>query len=208
MKTLLHPGYFPSIATMAIVVQASGVVFETHDNYQKQTYRNRAHIAHSNGLLLLNVPVKHAKDGKRQKTNEVQLENNFPWQAQHLKSLQSAYRTSPYFEFYEDDLLPIFERPVTHLMALNISIFNLLIELIGIETPIERSTAYYKDPPQKDLRGLINPKRGPAHIFEPYTQVFGERHSFLPNLSVLDLLFNKGPESLSYLQAQILNFEF
>ena len=109
---LLHPTYFPSIVQMVAMAQADKIVFEVEDNYQKQTYRNRAYIAHSNGKLTLNVPIKHSKNGGRQKTKEVHVENSFPWQSQHWKSLQTAYRTSPFFEFYEDDLAPLFQEPV------------------------------------------------------------------------------------------------
>lgn len=105
MKTiLLHPSYFPSIEQMAHIAQSEKVIWEVEDNYQKQTYRNRAYIAHSNGKLLLNIPIKHNKNGVRQQTKDVRMENDFPWQDHHWKSLQSAYRTSPFFEYYEDDL--------------------------------------------------------------------------------------------------------
>ena len=92
---IVHPTYFPSIVQMAAMVQSKEVVFEMDDNYQKQSYRSRTYIAHSNGILLLNIPVKHRKDGKKNKTKSAIIENSFPWQLQHWKSLESAYRTSP-----------------------------------------------------------------------------------------------------------------
>lgn len=203
-SNLLHPSYFPSIEQMVAVVQAASIVWEIEDNYQKQTYRNRTYIAHSNGLLLLNVPIQHNKDGKRQKTKEVIVENAFPWQEQHWKSLQSAYRTSPFFEFYEDDLEPLFTEPVENLMAHNLRIYDTLSELIGIEVETSKSLAYETNPEIKDLRYLINSKRKSDFQAEPYTQVFQENHGFLPNLSVLDLLFNEGPNALGYLERQNL----
>ena len=108
---LLHPAYFGSIALWSVIVKAKALCFEYCDNYQKQTYRNRMYIAHSNGKLGLNIPVKHAKDGKRQKTAEVEIENNFHWQRDHWRSLEAGYRSSPFFEYYEDELQPFFERP-------------------------------------------------------------------------------------------------
>ena len=133
METILiHPTYFTSIAQMVAYVQAEKVFFEADDNYQKQSYRNRAYIAHSNGKLLLNIPIKHSQKGIRKKTNEVLVENSFPWQIQHWKSLESAYRTSPYFEYYEDELKPLFFKPVHSLFDFNLEAFDLICELLDI----------------------------------------------------------------------------
>ncbi len=207
MKTiLLHPSYFPSIEQMAAVAQSEKVVFEVEDNYQKQTYRNRMFVAHSNGKLLLNIPIKHNKTKRRQKTKEVHVENDFPWQEQHWKSLQSAYRTSPFFEYYEDELKHLFTEPVEGLMAHNLKTFDVLCELIGIEIEVSKTTAYEKNPESIDLRNLIDAKRKLDFEAETYTQVHQANHPFLPNLSVLDLLFNEGPNVLSYLERQSLKF--
>ena len=207
MKTILiHPAYFPSIAQMVAVAKADELIFEIHDNYQKQSYRNRTYIAHSNGRLLLNVPIKHTKDGTRQKTKVVTIENSFPWQTQHWKSLQSAYRTSPFFEFYEDDIAPIFNTPVKQLMELNFSIFKLLCELLGLDKTFDTSSEYLIDPPQSDLRYLVEAKKQKNYLLSSYTQVMEADHGFLPNLSVLDLLFNEGPNALAYLESQEIEF--
>lgn len=205
-SVLLHPSYFPSIAQMVAVSQCQELVFEAADNYQKQTYRNRAYIAHTNGRLLLNVPVKHSKDGTRQQTRLVEVDDSFPWQSQHWKSLQSAYRTSPFFEFYEDDLESLFTDPVTNLFEHNLNIFDRLCELIGLEISYVLTEEYFKKPDQLDLRHLSLAKKGPAFTLEPYTQVLQAHHGFLNNLSVLDLLFNEGPGSLDYLERQQLFF--
>lgn len=203
-SVLLHPSYFPSIEQMAAVAQAERVIWEVEDNYQKQTYRNRTYIAHSNGILLLNVPVKHSKDGNRQKSKEVLAENDFPWQEHHWKSLQSAYRTSPFFEYYEDDLEPLFLEPVDSLLSHNLKIYDALAELIGIDIETSQTKIYEKAPEVDDLRFLINSKRKSEFVPEPYTQVLEANHGFLPKLSVLDLLFNEGPNALSYLERQSL----
>ena len=208
MKTiLLHPSYFPSIEQMPAVAQAEKVVFEIEDNYQKQTYRNRAFIAHSNGKLLLNIPVKHNKNGKRQKTKEVKVENDFPWQEHHWKSLQSAYRTSPFFEYYEDDLEPLFTEEVACLMEHNLKVFELLCELIGIDVEISKTTSFETAPEITDLRFLINAKLKSDFQAETYIQVHQANHPFLPNLSILDLLFNEGPNALQYLENSILPYK-
>ncbi|AFL81963.1 WbqC-like protein [Aequorivita sublithincola DSM 14238] len=205
MKTiLLHPSYFPSIEQMAAVAQADKVVFEVEDNYQKQTYRNRTFIAHSNGKLLLNIPIKHNKKGIRKKTKNVMVENDFPWQEHHWKSLQSAYRTSPFFEYYEDDLEHFFKEPIGNLIEFNLKIFEALCEMIGIEIEFSKTLSYETNPEITDLRFLINAKRTSDFKAEIYTQVHEANHPFLPNLSVLDLLFNEGPNALSYLEASVL----
>ena len=201
-SVLLHPSYFPTIAQMAAIAQAKEVLFEVQDNYQKQTYRNRALIAHAQGSLLLNIPVKHTHNGVRKRTDEILVEPNEPWQMQHWKSLQTAYRKSPYFEFYEDELEIIFKRPVTHLMEHNLFIFELLKELLGITSEVVLTTEYHKKPQQADFRDLIKVKNSFKIEFQPYIQVFGDRHGFIPNLSILDVLFNEGPNALFYLENQ------
>ncbi len=204
MKTiLLHPSYFPSIEKMAYVAQAEKVVWEFEDNYQKQTYRNRTYIAHSNGRLLLNIPIKHS-NGEPQKFRDVLVENNFPWQEHHWKSLKSAYRNSPFFEFYEDDIKHLFFEPIDNLMAHNLLIFDVLCDLIGIEVEVSKTTSFEIKPEIKDLRFLINAKINSDFKTQPYIQVLEANHGFLPNLSVLDLLFNEGPNALEYLETQAL----
>lgn len=202
---LIHPTYFPSISHMVAIVAAGNVVFEVQDNYQKQTYRNRAYIAHANGKLLLNVPVKHSKDGSRQKTKDVIAENSFPWQSQHWKSLQTAYRTSPFFEFYEDELESLFTKQVDGLLDHNLEIFVAVTELLGLSVNISLTESYEPNPEILDLRYLVDAKKESDYSLLPYTQVLQAHHDFLPNLSVLDLLFNEGPNALHYLEAQSLD---
>ncbi|WP_034258885.1 WbqC family protein [Altibacter lentus] len=205
-EILIYPTYFPCIAQMAAAAQADAVVLELEDNYQKQTYRNRTYIAHNNGRLLLNVPVKHATDGNRQKTKDVVVENDFDWQKQHWRSIQTAYRTSPFFEFYEDELAPFFSEKVAGLQTHNLRIFKVLHDLLGMEVPITTTTEYYRSPAQQDLREMVNARREKKYELEPYTQVLEAHHGFLPNLSVLDLLCNEGPNALHYLEKQKLAF--
>lgn len=187
---------------MSCVAQSQKIVFETQDNYQKQTYRNRTSIAHSNGGLVLNVPIKHSKNGFHQRYEQVNVENDFPWQDHHWKSLQSAYRTSPFFEYYEDDLESFFMKPVEILMQQNLNIFDAILELIGLEIEIEKTSVYEKNPGITDLRFLIDAKKPIDFTPENYTQVHQANHPFLPNLSILDLLFNEGPNALNYLETQ------
>ena len=192
---------------MVAISQADAVVFEIQDNYQKQTYRNRAYISHSGGKMLLGVPIIHLKDNKRKKTSEICIENEVPWLYNHWKSLQTAYRTSPYFEYYEEDLAPLFKKEVTSLLDFNMEIIEVLLDLIGIDVPISKTTEFHKDPEQLDARFLANAKKEKDHGFETYHQVFENVIGFIPNLSVLDLLFNEGPNTISYLESQKLDLQ-
>ncbi len=209
MKTiLLHPTYFPSIEQMAYMAKADKVMWEFQDNYQKQTYRNRAYIAHSNGKLLLNIPIQH-KRGERQKTKDVLAVAEFPWQSQHFKSLQIAYRTSPYFEFYEDDIEALLLKPVNNIAEHNLHIISVLNDLIGLDFESSKTNNYEQEPEGVvDLRFLVDAKRKSDFVPTPYIQVLEDAHGFLPNLSVLDLLFNEGPNTLNYLEQQTLPIVF
>jgi hypothetical protein len=201
---------------MSAIVQSSDIIFEVEDNYQKQTYRNRALIAHSNGKLLLSIPIKHYDpnsliEGNHHKTKDVIIDNNFPWQSQHWKSLETAYRTSPYFEFYEDDLKPLFFIPESSLLDFNMKIFTLICGLLDISMEFSTTKNYEKKPSCTDLRFLANPKIKQStykylEYIQPYTQVLEANHGFLSNLSILDLLFNEGTNSVSYLESQKLDF--
>jgi len=199
---LIHPSYFPSIIQMTAMVQADKVIFEIEDNYQKQSYRSRTYIAHSNGTLLLNITVKHSTDGSKLKTKEVIIENAFPWQIQHWKLLESAYRTSPYFEYYEDDLKPLFFNKETSLLDFNLKAFTLICELLDLEIDYSFSKEYFKNPEQTDLRYLANPKLKTNFNLQNYNQVLNKNNEFHPNLSILDLLFNEGPNAVNYLENQ------
>src|SRR3990167_7681388 len=105
MNILIHPTYFPSISHFVAMAQSEQITFEIEDNFQKQTNRNRTYIYSPKGIQLLNIPVKHSKLS-HQKTKDIQIENDFDWQKQHFKSLEAAYRSSPFFEYFEDDIRP------------------------------------------------------------------------------------------------------
>lgn len=203
MNILLHPTYFPSISHFAAIAQANTVTFEVEDNFQKQTNRNRTYIYSPNGVQMLNIPVKHTTS-RYQKAKEIKLENAFDWQKQHFKSLEAAYRTSPFFEYFEDALQPIFNKKHTFLMDLNFETMEIITKCLGLKMEYQKTTEYFHEAPEySDFRALANGKKD-ALNFEPYTQVFEEKHGFLNNLSVLDLLFNEGRFALDYLKKQNL----
>ena len=200
---LIHPSYFPSISHFITIAKADVVTFEMEDNFQKQTNRNRMYIYSPNGIQLLNVPIKHTKEA-HQRIKDVKLETAFDWQKQHFKSLEAAYRTSPFFEYFEDDIAPIFQKKHTFLMDLNLETMSIVSKCLRLEFDYEETTEYFHQVTgKKDFRTLINGKKDAA-AFESYTQVFGDKHGYLNNLSILDLLFNEGRYALDYLRKQQL----
>lgn len=213
MYTLLHPTYFPNIATFSVIIKDE-IVWEIEDNYQKQTYRNRCYISTDQGKHRLTIPIKHVggKEG-RQKYKEVRLDNSYSWQRQHWRTLQTAYRTSPFFEYYEDDIAPLFEEKHSFLMDFNLKTIETSCNCLQIEMPLEKTVQYRKcmdsqnpRPQTLDARYLVNAKKETRFVQERYTQVFGGRHGFIENLSILDLLFNEGPHSVPFLENQNLDF--
>ena len=200
---LLQPTYFSPIVQYVSIAKSSKIVFEAEDNFQKQTNRNRMYIYSPNGIQLLNVPVKHNKE-RHQRIKEVKIENDFDWQKQHFKSLEAAYRTSPFFEYFEDDILPIFQKKHNYLMDLNMETMAIVSKCLRLEFDYDETTEYFHEVTDKvDHRNLINGKKDTS-IFEPYTQVFGDKHGYLNNLSILDLLFNEGRYAMDYLKKQQL----
>ena len=200
MDILIHPTYFPSISHYVAMAKADSITLEMEDNFQKQTNRNRMYIYSPNGLQLLNIPVKHLGQN-HQKTRDIQLETSFDWQKQHFKSLETAYRSSPFFEFFEDMMMPIFEKDYKFLMDLNLDTMAIMSKCIGIKTKFRQTEEFLKETDLVDFRNLAAGKKDQTEI-TPYTQVFGEKHGFINNLSVLDLLFNEGRYSLDYLKEQ------
>ncbi|MFV8392449.1 WbqC family protein [Flavobacterium sp. LB2P6] len=208
MNTLIHPTYFPSISHFAAMVQSENITFEIEDNFQKQTNRNRAYIYSPNGIQLLNIPVKHSKES-HQKTKDIKIETDFDWQKQHFKSLEAGYRSSPFFEFFEDDIRPIFKKKHTFLLDLNFEVFAILSKCFRLKLDFTTTTEYLHEVDTTaitDFRALVNGKKD-LSLFESYTQVFDDKHGFINNLSVLDLLFNEGKYALDYLKKQNLNLK-
>lgn len=204
MDILLYPSYFPSISHFVAMAQSDHVTFEVEDNFQKQTNRNRTYIYSPNGIQMLNIPIKHSSN-HYQKTKEVELETAFDWQKQHFKSLEAAYRTSPFFEYFEDVLSPIFQKKHRFLIDLNFETIEIVSKCLAMKLTYALSEEYFHEVKnsQLDFRSLVNGKKDPSK-FDNYTQVFGEKHGFINNLSILDLLFNEGRYTLDYLKNQHL----
>lgn len=205
MNIIIHPTYFPSISHFVAIAKADSVLYEVEDNFQKQTNRNRTYIYSPNGIQLLNIPIKHSKI-THQKTKDIRIENDFDWQKQHFKSLEAAYRSSPFFEFFEDDLQPIFEKKHDFLMDLNFEVLELLSKCMRMKMDYSKTESYVLETDPAiitDYRSLANGKKDISK-FETYPQVFDEKYGFLNNLSILDLLFNEGKFTVDYLRNQTL----
>ena len=202
---LLQPTYFSPIIQYVAVAKADEIIFETEDNFQKQTYRNRCHIYTAQGKQLLNVPVQHTKE-MRQKTKDVKIDYKDDWHKQHLKTLQTAYSSSPFYEFYIEDLLPVFEKKIHFLLDLNFLAHEIIMDALQLQMPTKKTAEYHKTPKILDLRNLADDKPKIVYNFERYIQVFYENHGFISNLSILDLLFMEGPNALNYLEKQKINF--
>ncbi len=200
---LFHPAYFGSIAQYIHMAQSDAMMFEDCDNYQKQTYRNRMYIYGANGKLLLTIPIKHTGTKERQLYKEVRIENEFRWQLLHWRSLETAYRTSPFFEFYEDEFAPLFEKKKDFLIDFNYECMQTVWDCLQLDIPYSKTTRFEKDPTGlKDYRSLINAKKEHISSMPSYIQVFSDKFGFVPNLSILDLLFNEGTNALTYLESQ------
>jgi hypothetical protein len=206
--TLLPVAYFPPVSYFNALLHFDKIVVEQHETYPKQTYRNRCKIMTANGKLSLTIPM-NKPFGNSTKTNEVQIFYGEKWQLIHKRTIESAYLASPYYLYFKDELEIVFHQQHQKLLDLNMSILSTLMELIGIEKKIELNPAYVHHPVDMlDLRQVIHPKKPfDGKFFPAYTQVFSDRHGFQPDLSILDLLFNLGPETYPYLESMKIDFD-
>jgi len=198
---ILPAFYLPPVSYFsAIQSDSMPILLEQHEHYPKQTYRTRASIYSANGKLDLIVPVQHGSHGHT-RMKDVQISYDWDWQRLHWMSLQTAYRSSAYFEYYEDDFAPFYQQRYERLFDYNAAQLELLLRLLKIEREIAHTASYREDyPSEKDLRQSIHPKKTADAIgCKPYYQVFESKHGFIPGLSIVDLLFNHGPQSKAYL---------
>jgi hypothetical protein len=196
---LFIPTYFSPISQYSALMNAEEIIFEMDDNFQKQSYRNRCYIFNTNGKQLLNIPIKHAISSGRKKTKDTLIENSTPWQKQHFKSLKIAYSNSPFFEFYVDDMAPLFEKKHKYLQDVNINTFIFVSEALQLDTNFKKTTSYMLTSESNDFRNLASAKVPHKKAIDTYIQMFDDKHGFIPNLSILDLLFMEGPNAISFL---------
>lgn len=178
------------------------IIVEQHDHYMKQTYRNRCTIAGPEGELILSIPTVKP-DKLKCPMKDIRISDHGNWRHLHWNAIESAYNSTPFFEYYKDDFRPFYEAKQEFLADFNEGLCQLVCQLIDLQPKIERTATYQVDfsDQEFDFREVIHPKKefrltDPEFIPRPYYQVFEARHGFLPNLSIIDLLFNMGPESL------------
>ncbi|MDB5158189.1 MAG: WbqC-like protein family protein [Mucilaginibacter sp.] len=192
--------YLPPVAYFSkLITYKPDILIESQEHFPKQTYRNRANICSPDGMLSLTVPV--VKGSKlHTKVKDVKISYDFKWQRQHWMGLETCYRRSAYFEYYEDDLAPFYQKQFTYLFDYNQQLLQLLLQFIKIQLPLQYTETYEAEYPElNDYRDAISPKKEYNFEQKPYFQVFEERNGFMKNLSIVDLLFSQGPQTINYL---------
>ena len=194
----LTSAYLAPVEYYSALAKADTVFLEHCEFYEKQSYRNRCNIAGANGQLALTIPVEKSK-GSRMLTRDVRISEHSDWQLQHWRSIESAYNSTPFFEYYKDDLIPFYEKNWTFLCDFNTEIQTKMLELLDLQVDVQLTKEYKVDFDEnvQDVRNSIHPKKETeVGSFKTYYQVFEQRFGFIPNLSSIDLLFNMGNESI------------
>jgi len=191
--------YLAPIEYYFYLINNKDITIDVYENFIKQSYRNRCRILSPNGVQNLTIPVISAR--KRKLTKNVKISYDENWRKMHWKSLEAAYRSSPYFEFYEDDFYSFYhDKSYTYLIDFNWDLNQKIVELLKIEVNINKSAEYVKSEFSKnDFRNMFSPKEDSQLNFKKYIQVFGDRNGFAPNMSIVDLLFNEGPNTIGYI---------
>ena len=220
-RVLLSTAYFAPVEYFAVLDDCSNTVIEACEQYQKQSYRTRCHILTGSGVLVLTIPVLRgggstannlaggtANDATHKlPISNIRIDYTKPWVLQHQRAIEAAYGNSPFFEYYKDEIFTVLDSHIETLLGLNTELTSLLCGLCGIKKRFSLSTEYVNhketEPDTLDLRSAIHPKvsvsNNPFYKEKAYYQVFTNKYGFTPNLSILDLLFNEGPNSVSFL---------
>lgn len=215
---LLSTAYFPPVEYFAKIAEGftlspgdmkpSVIYIEACEHYQKQSYRNRCRFYAENGAQTLSVPVVHRGGTFSHPITEIEVDYSTPWVLRSERAIMSAYESSPYFEYYKDELFGLMEAGTPTLFCLNTSITEWFLKKLGIPADIRFTEEYHADCPAlfgEDLRDIIHPKKSNTiledlQLKKPYYQVFSRKHGFISNLSIMDLLFNEGPDSIIWLK--------
>lgn len=199
-QLLLPALYLPPVSYFHVIHRNdSPIVLDQHEHFPKQTYRTRTTIGTANGRLDLIVPIVHGRR-ERRAMKDTLINYEFDWQRLHWLSLQTAYRSSAYFEFYEDDFAHFYEKKFEYLMDFNVQQLELVLKCLKINRVVSLSESFHAMQAENEYRTAIHPKK--SSVWEnhtPYYQVFESMNGFIPDLSIIDLLFNQGPQSKSYL---------
>ena len=200
MKILLPVFYLPPISWFSVFLEPENeIIFEQFENFPKQTFRNRANIYGANGKLSLIIPMNH---NRTRVIKDIEVSTREKWQKLHWKSIKTAYQTTPYFEFYEDQLEEIYTFKTKSLLEFNLLALKVIQKILKTEKKYAFSSEYFAEPDAVDYRGHFSAKQDSGQVFEEYYQSFSDKFGFLPNLSILDLICNKGPEALTYIKNQ------
>lgn len=198
----LSSAYLAPVQYYTKFLLADRILIEKNDNYIKQTYRNRCTIVSANGEISLSIPVEHSSKDKTL-MRDIRIAEHGNWQHMHWNAIVSAYNSTPFFEYYQDDFYPFYHKKYSFLFDYNEELNNLILRLLNVDLPQVQYTADYKtefSPSESDLREAIHPKKDWKAIdsgFSPvsYYQVFEQKFGFIANMSIIDLLFNMGNES-------------
>lgn len=198
MKILLPIFYLPPISWFSVFLTPENeIIFEQYENFPKQTYRNRTNIYGANGKLSLIIPMNH--DGTRVLKN-IKVSTREKWKKLHWKSIKTAYQTTPYFEYYEDELEKIFTFSSNSLLEFNLHALQIIQKILKTEKKYTLSTEYFKEPDAVDYRNRFSAKENNSVLLEEYFQSFSDKYGFISDLSILDLICNKGPEAVTYIK--------
>ena len=198
-EAILSTTYLGPVQYFTKLLAYDKIWIEAEENYQKQSYRNRCEILTSNEMLALSLPV--TKSQPKTKTKDVRIDNSLDWQKDHWNAIESAYSASPFFEFFKDEFLPFYQKKHTFLLDYNTRLLELTASYLGVDLDIEFTGKFTHHPEGiDDFRDSIHPKPKkckPDEHFSPvpYYQVFYDRFEFIPNLSIIDLLFCEGPNA-------------
>ena len=203
MNLVIDSQYFPSIIYYKISYNSTNILFEQCETYQKMSFRNRCQIAGGEGVIDLSIPLAGGRDQKAL-MRDIRVGSGQGWQARHWKTIVSCYSRSPWFEYYQSGLEALFRRPAGFLVDWNMACFEWSLRALGMSKTMGLTEHYRKDygPDEGvDWRGKILPKNRGEWGESRYRQVFEERTGFIPNLSILDLLFCEGKEAIRYIQS-------
>ena len=193
---LLSTAYLPNILYLSHVINSDKIVLEKHEHFIKQTYRNRCQIVTSNGTLSLSIPLIKQADKEIISDKKISYSEN--WQKQHWRAITSAYKNSPYFEFFEDEFKPFYENEYEFLFDYNTQLLETILHILRLKKQIDFTSQFEFTPINKlDCRSLSEINSAETPTLKPYYQVFADKFGFMPNVSCLDALFNIGLETLS-----------
>ena len=196
-KVLLPVFYLPPISWFSALENAEEIELEQYENFIKQTYRNRMCIYGANGKLSLIIPIKHSGS---KVLKDIKMSFAEDWVSHHWKSIKSAYQNTPYFEYYEHKIKSIYNYKTDSLIDFNCNAINVLLKIIKSDKKFSLSSEYNKVVDYEDYRDLFSTKSETSFEMIDYYQAFSDKHGFLKDLSILDLICNIGPESLTYIK--------